>query len=400
MGPSQPNTGASGIVLARGAGANVWDADGNRYVDLAAGFGSLLLGHSHPSIVSALHAQSTQLLVALGDVYPSENKIELLEQLTSLYPEPAQALLAQSGSDAVSGALKTAALATGRPGVVAFSGAYHGLGYAPLAACGLRESYREPFSAQLNQHVRFAPYPWSRAALADTLSVVQRELAQGTAGAVLVEPILGRGGVIVPPPEFLPELYQLTREHSALLVADEVWTGLGRSGRLVYSLDSALPDLICFGKGLGGGLPVSAVVGRSAVMAAWRRPAEVVHTATFAGAPLACATALATLAVIEREKLVERSDRVGASFREALTSIVQAHGFSLRGAGLMVGIDLGGRPGSAVELMNALRLRGYLTTSGGGKREVLVLTPALTIDERLLAAFCETLAEVLRQVSP
>jgi 4-aminobutyrate aminotransferase/(S)-3-amino-2-methylpropionate transaminase len=393
-----PPASTSGIVLVRGLGANLWDADGNRYVDLAAGFGSLLLGHGHPALLAALRNQSERLLLALGDVYPSDVKVELLERLVALYPEPAQALLAQSGSDAVSGALKTAALATGRPGVVAFGGAYHGLGYGPLAACGLRESYREPFAAQLGRHVRFAPYPSSRVVVAESLSIVQRELAQGTVGAVLVEPILGRGGVIVPPAEFLPELYRLTREHSALLVADEIWTGLGRSGSVAYSLAGALPDLICFGKGLGGGLPVSAVIGRREVMAAWQRPAEVIHTATFAGAPPACAAALATLALLESDGLVDRAQRVGAEFRSALSRIVGPRGLSLRGAGLMLGIEVGTRPGAAVALMNDLLARGYLTTTGGGQREVLVLTPALTIDERLLDGFCEALTGSLDEV--
>src|SRR5688500_5942857 len=172
--PMGPPASTSGIVLVRGLGANLWDADDNRYVDLAAGFGSLLLGHGHPAVLAALRTQSERLLLALGDVYPSDVKVELLERLVALYPEPAQALLAQSGSDAVSGALKTAALATGRPGVVAFGGAYHGLGYGPLAACGLRESYREPFAAQLGRHVRFAPYPSSPVVVAESLSIVQR----------------------------------------------------------------------------------------------------------------------------------------------------------------------------------------------------------------------------------
>jgi len=386
-------------VLSRGLGANVWDADGNRYVDFAAGFGALLVGHSHPAIVAAVRSQSEQLLLALGDVFPADAKVELLERLTALYPGPAQGILAQSGSDAVSAALKTALLVTGRPGVIAFGGAYHGLGYGPMAACGLRESYREPFAAQLGRHVRFVPYPSNSVVLAETLQLVHAELVQGTVGAVLVEPILGRGGVVVPPPEFLPELARLTREHSALLVADEIWTGLGRCGELARSFSSCLPDLICFGKGLGGGLPLSAVIGRRELMQAWQRPAEVVHTATFAGAPLACSAALATLNVIEREQLAERASSLGAQLEQRLATVLAPHGFSVRGAGLMIGIDLGPRPGAAGTLMGALLRRGYLTTTGGGQREVLVLTPPLVIDPALLIDFPIALSSALAEVA-
>src|SRR5689334_8787858 len=169
MGPRRPGARASriaadvppgAIVYQTGLGANVVDVDGNRYVDLAAGFGALLTGHCHPAIQRVLEIQAARLTQALGDLYPSDAKIALLERLSRLYPEPrARVIVGQSGADAVTAALKTAVLATGKPGVVAFNGAYHGLSYAPLAACGLRESYRAPFAAQLGTHVTFADYP-------------------------------------------------------------------------------------------------------------------------------------------------------------------------------------------------------------------------------------------------
>lgn len=401
MGRAAPMGAALGssLVMSSARGVNVLDVDGNRYVDLAAGFGALLLGHGHPAVLSALERQSRTLLQALGDVYPSEVKVALLERLAALYPEPAQVILAQSGSDAVSAALKTAQLHTGKPGVLAFTGAYHGLGYGPLASCGLRSSYREPFAAQLNPHVRFVDYPNDENALGPVLDQVQKALSTSTFGAILVEPILGRGGVIIPPEAFLPELARAAREAGVLLVADEIWTGLGRAGLPLVSLKAALPDLICLGKGLGGGLPMSALVGRAEVMASWRQTNEVVHTATFAGAPLAAATALATLEVLDAEGLAARSARLGERLRARLQAEVASlyRGVSVRGSGLMIGIDLGARPGAGSALQAKLLERGYITSTGGGKREVLVLTPPLVIDEsrldefvaHTLGAFCE-----------
>jgi 4-aminobutyrate aminotransferase/(S)-3-amino-2-methylpropionate transaminase len=417
MGPRRPavpsriaaDVPAGSIVYQTGVGSNVVDVDGNRYVDLAAGFGALLTGHGHPAVLRVLSIQAARLTQALGDLYPSDAKIALLERLSRLYPEPrARVIVGQSGADAVTAALKTAVLATGKPGVIAFHGAYHGLSYAPLAACGLRETYRSPFLAQLGDHVTFADYPADGAALANSLAQVQAALSRGDVGAVLVEPVLGRGGVVVPPTGFLVELAALTRKSGALLVADEIWTGLGRAGAMLRSVaDGVVPDVVCLGKGLGGGLPLSACIGSEAVMSAWQRDDEVVHTSTFAGAPLACATAIATLDVISREKLVTRSEDVGARFLAALReALAGANGSgvrgvrAVRGAGMMIGVDLGERPGAATALMQGLLRQGYIVSTGGGAREILVLTPPLTIAEPLLTGFVDKLVLALRNAPP
>ncbi|HVY25284.1 MAG TPA: aspartate aminotransferase family protein [Polyangiaceae bacterium] len=399
MGPALPPGPPSGIVYATGRGSNVTDVDGNRYVDLAGGFGALLLGHLHPAVQRVIQLQSERLLQALGDLYPADAKIALLERLTKLYPEAgAKGIVAQSGSDAVSAALKTAVLATGKPGVIAFAAAYHGLGYGPLAACGLRESYRAPFAEQLSQHVTFAPYPADTATAATSLEQCRARLLQGDVGALLIEPVLGRGGVVAPPAGFLRDLQQLAREHGALFVADEIWTGLGRAGAMLVSAAQGLvPDLICLGKGLGGGLPVSAVIGSASVMQHWRREAEVVHTATFAGTPLAASAAIATLDTLAKEKLVERAEELGARFAAALAAALagSARVRQVRGRGLMLGIDLGEQPGAASQLMQMLLRAGYITSTGGGRREVLVLTPALNIDEDVLFGSISVIVEQL-----
>jgi 4-aminobutyrate aminotransferase/(S)-3-amino-2-methylpropionate transaminase len=387
------------VVYATAAGSNVVDVDGNRYVDLCAGFGAQLLGHRHPYVQRVLELQVARLWQALGDVYPGDAKIALSERLAKLHPSgKGRVILGLSGADAVSAALKTAVLHTGKSGVLAFGASYHGLSHGPLAACGLRGSYRLPFADQLNPHVTFLPYPEDEQSAARILEQARAELRRGVVGAVLVEPILGRGGCIVPPPAFLPALLRLGREHGAVGIADEIWTALGRSGSLLVSA-AAAPDLICLGKGLGGGLPISACLGSAEVMAAWSRDAEVVHTSTFAGAPLTCATALATLDVLSRERLPERAASVGARFLDRLRSALPAR-FAVRGQGLMVGVDTGGGLGGAQRVQRALLERGYIVSSGGGGREVLILTPPLTIAEALLDGFIDVLLSTLQAFAP
>jgi 4-aminobutyrate aminotransferase/(S)-3-amino-2-methylpropionate transaminase len=380
------------IVYASGTGCNVVDVDGNRYVDLAAGFGSLLLGHGAPRVARALELQGDQLWLALGDLYSSDVKIALVEKLAELYPgSGARAMLGQSGSDAVTAALKTAKLATGKPGVVAFEGSYHGLGYGPLAVLGLRASWREAFGDQLNPKVTFAPYPATAEALDESLSVVESALSRGETGAVLVEPVLGRGGCIVPPPSFLHELQKLTQRYQALLIADEIWTGLGRTGHMLASVANGIvPDLVCLGKGLGGGLPISACIGPDEIMQAWRREPsqEVVHTATFHGAPLPCATALATLETLRAEQLHERAAWIGDVAQRAIAEafLHMPGAFAVRGMGLMIGIHVGSGA-TALALQRALLGAGWIVTLGGIAGDVLVLTPPLVISSSLLEAF-------------
>jgi len=401
MGPGRGELGPS-LVYERGLGSNVYDVDGNRYVDLTAGFGALLLGHCHPELTLAVREQAGKLTQALGDVFPCPEKIALQEALARLLGSAySRSILGQSGADAVTAALKTAALVTGRPGVIAFSGSYHGLSYAPLSLCNLRESYRRPFAEQLNAHVRLVPYPSDASEGASTLEQTRSVLASGTIGAVVVEPVLGRGGCVAPPEGFLAELVHLCRKAGALCVFDEIWTGLGRSGAL--SMASALhlqPDLICLGKGLGGGLPMSACVGSTDIMKAWQRDDEVVHTSTFAGTPLAAVTATHLLEILERDRLVERALGVGQAW---LTALKQRLGRlpivkEVRGRGLMIGVDLGPRPGLAAKAAQCLLESGFITSTGGGTREVLVLTPALNIAEPLLVAATEALFQALAEL--
>ncbi len=387
----------SPIVYAEGRGANVVDVDGNRYVDLVAGFGALLLGHRPERIARAIAAQTDELWLALGDVYASDVKVDLCERLAKLGPPGSRVMLGLSGADAVTAAMKTAMLATGRPGVVAFTGAYHGLGYAPLAACGLHEAFRAPFAAQLGEHVTFAPYPSSD--LDASLSAVRAAMKTGTVGALLVEPILGRGGCVVPPRAFLGELRAVCDEHDVLFVADEIWTGLGRSGSMLAS--GGVADVVCIGKGLGAGFPISACVGSERAMRAWgAHGGSTIHTATHFGSPVACAAALAMLDALADGALAKRAGEVGARWMTTLRARADRHGVKdVRGRGLMVGLEIDGGGGRALATTRALLKAGWITLTGGAKGDVITLTPPLDIDEALLDAFADALGRALSEAS-
>lgn len=393
------------IVWSRAVGANVVDVEGNVFVDLTSGFGAAAIGHAHPRVVEALRDQATRLVHGLGDLHPSDVKIRLLERLAALAPWPdARVILGLSGSDAVEAAIKTAVLATERPGVLAFEGSYHGLAHGPLAACGYSVSFRRPFAAQLNPHVVFAPWPAPTTAVADALSAIDEALGASeiAIGAVLVEPILGRGGVRIPPPGFLPALAAWARKRSALLIVDEVQTGLGRTGELFRFLDEGLePDLVCIGKALAGGMPVSACLGSTSVMRAWGSPdKEAIHTGTFFGHPLGAAAALATLDVLEEEGLAARARSVGERLRDELTKALRRHATvrDVRGCGLLVGIEID-RGDRALRMVRMLLERGYLVLPAGADATVIQLLPPLGIAETLLEAFIAAFDDVLEEAS-
>ncbi|MBM3888034.1 MAG: aspartate aminotransferase family protein [Verrucomicrobia bacterium] len=370
------------VFWQRARGCNVWDADGNRYLDLTAAFGVASLGHNHPRVIAAARRQLGRLAHAMGDVHPNELKVRLAEELCAItygrwlagkskiqsrVRETCEAnpkskiLFANSGSEAVETALKTALLATGKPSVIAFVGAYHGLGYGALDATAWN-FFRAPFHPQL---------PGFTVHVAPTEAAVRaafRETERGI-GAVIVEPILGRGGVIVPPDDFLPMLRCVCDEHRALLIADEIFTGFCRTGRW-FAVEhwGVVPDLICVGKAMSNGFPISACVGRADVMDAWPESAgEALHTSTHLGNPLGCAMALATLAEMRRLKLDERVRRAQSRLPG-------------RGLGLMKGIELPDLAAGRRALRQLLQ-RGIFALIGGGHGNVLTFAPPLTIGE-------------------
>lgn len=409
------------VVWERAEGSNVWDADGNRYVDLTAGFGVAAAGHAHPRIVAALRAQADLLPHGMGDVHPPEAKIALLESLAELSPyEDPQMMLGTNGGEAVEIALKTACLHTGKPGVIAFTGAYHGLTYGALSVTD-GQHFRAPFEAQLNRSVLRAGFPHphrpparlagpadiGEAALADVERLLTSEEGRDV-GAVIVEPIQGRGGIVVPPPGFFASLHELCRRHGILLIADEVMTGFGRTGsRFACLVEGSIPDLLCVGKALSGSLPLSACIGTALVMNSWPpSEGEAIHTATFSGNPLACAAAAASLAVLEEEGLAARAAGLGEVLSGMIGELAGKHDAigDVRGRGLMFGIELvDGRGDPDGELatrvvVEALR-RGWILLAEGPEANVISLTPPLIVAESLLEAAVAMLDEVLHAVS-
>ncbi len=408
------------VVWSRAAGANVWDADDNRFVDLTAAFAVMGVGHGHPAVVAAARAQADLLIHGMGDVFPNAPRIHLMERLAQLAPGDLQhSILALTGAGAVEAALKTAAIATGRPGVIAFHGAYHGLGYGALAPTAYKRSFREPFIDQLNPRVTHVPFPGAdggpfddspqgAARALDYLAYLLDNPATGLAdvGAVLVEPIQGRGGELVAPDAWLQGLRALCDKHNLLLIFDEIYTGFGRTGRwFACQHADVTPDLLCVGKALGGGAPVSAVIGTPEIMARWgQSTGEAIHTSTFLGNPLACAMALAALQVLEDEHLVQRAHDLGAWLRHRLDTLVAKHPQRLgpvRGRGLMLGLpvlDHRRQPdgAEALRLMGALLQRGFLILPSGVFGNVLALAPPFVISTTQLDAALDALDAALQ----
>jgi 4-aminobutyrate aminotransferase/(S)-3-amino-2-methylpropionate transaminase len=392
------------IVWAQARGANVVDVDGNRYVDLTGGFGVALLGHGHPEVVAAVQRQAATLLHALGDVYPSAAKIGLEARVAAMVPWASRVILGLSGADAVEAALKTARLATGRPGVLAFEGGYHGLSYGALAACGYKAAFRGPFSGQLNPSVRFAPYPSARD-LGRSLESVRVALSDDVVGAVLIEPILGRGGVEPAAVGALAALAAMAKERGALLIVDEIYTGLGRTGPWLQSLAMGCePDVVVIGKALGGGVPVSAAIAREEAARAWGASVgEAIHTSTFLGNPLSCAAALASLDVLARPETAAMIAGCSARLERAIRGALSHEAAGVRRltfAGMLIGVAVDGGLRRALAVCRRMLERGYIVLTGGVDGDVLTLTPPACMTDAQVGAFASTLAEVLATEVP
>ena len=403
------------IVWERARGMRVWDADGRDYLDFTAAFAVAAAGHANSRIVAAGQRQMAKLLHAMGDVHPHALKAELARELSRLTFErlakrTGKTIFCSSGFEAVEAALKTAHLATGRSRVIAFEDAYHGLGYGALNTTW-RDDFRLPFRRQLGAFARFVPFPRARADLARLETQLHSEFRKQKVGAILVEPIQGRGGMIIPPAGFLKLLRKLCHQNGALLICDEIYTGLGRTGRWFASEHFGVtPDILCLGKALTGGFPLSACVGRADVMdRAWpQSTGEAIHTSTFLGHPVGCAMAMASLRELESKKLVSRSAEMGELFLAELCRLAKQLGQARcrpRGLGLMLALELHHDDGSpatdiAANLVKRMLRDGFILLPSGDPPNIVTFTPPLTVGKlhitKLIRALSQALEEAYR----
>lgn len=394
------------VFWERAAGTNVWDVDGNRFLDCTSAFAVCGLGHGNPAVVAALQDQADHLLHGMGDVHPAEVKVALCEELSALTFERwgagiGKTILCNAGFEAVEAALKTALLHTGKRRIVTFSGSYHGLGYGTLMAGGMSR-FRAPFREQLGDLALELPFPASDADMPALESALARALDAGDTGAILVEPVLGRGGKVVPPAAFLPLLRSAANAVDAVLILDEIYTGCNRTGRLFACEHSGVvPDIICLGKALASGFPLSACVGRAAVMDAWpESDGEALHTTTSLGNPLGCRMALAALAQHRDPAVAAQVASAGQRLRTEIEKIDSPRRGSLRGIGLMLGleiIDLQGNPDGARAasiIVNGLK-DGLILLADGPDGHVLALAPPFAISAAEIDYLCCQLGRYL-----
>ncbi len=367
------------IAIVRGAGALVWDADGREYIDCAAGHGVANIGHGRTEIAAALAAQA-QRLITCPEIFYNDVRARLLERLVQITPEGiTNFFLCNSGTEAVEGALKFARLVTGRTGIVATLRGFHGRTMGALSTTW-EPHYREPFVPLIPgvTHIRY-----------NNLEAAQAAISEETA-AVIIELVQGEGGVHIGQNEYIQELAILCRERGALLIVDEVQTGFGRTGRLFACEHYGLqPDLLCLAKSLAGGVPMGAIgLGRRVMESG--RMTKGVHGSTFGGNPLACAAALVTLDILEREALTARAATLGEQALQRLRAIRSPLIREVRGRGLLIGIELTCRAQSYLE---ALCERGILALPAGPN--VLRLLPPLVITQEQLEHVLDTLEQLL-----
>ncbi len=386
------------IVAVRAVGAEMWDAEGQRFIDFVGGIGALNVGHNHPRVVQAVRAQLERISHTSIQVAAYEPYVRLAERLNERVPiaRPAKTLLLTTGAEAVENAVKIARASTGRTGVVAFGLGFHGRTLLGMSLTGKTAPYRQNFGP-FAPDVYHAPYPYlyrgwtTERALEGLDHLFLTEILPERIAAILIEPVLGEGGFVPAPPEFLRELRRITREHGILLIADEIQSGFGRTGRMFAVEHAAIePDLITVAKSLAGGLPLSAVSGRAEVMDA---PAPGGLGGTYAGNPLACAAALAVLDVMDAEGLLGRAVHLGErleAFFGALKLRSERIG-DVRALGAMVGIELVTDPETrapdrvlAQRVVAEARRRGLLLLTAGSVGQVIRVLVPLMIEDALL----------------
>jgi 4-aminobutyrate aminotransferase / (S)-3-amino-2-methylpropionate transaminase / 5-aminovalerate transaminase len=406
-------TTAHPMVADRALGSEVWDVDGRRYVDFAGGIGVMNVGHGHPRVMAAVREQLERATHTSFQVLMYESYLRLAERLCGVAPleGPKKAIFFSTGAEAVENAVKIARAYTGRPAVISFRGSFHGRTLLTLSLTGSVSPYKQnfgPYAAEVYQ----SPFPYeyrdwdTERALAALENLFESEVAPSRVAAVIIEPVLGEGGFVPAPADFLRRLRELTARLGILLIADEIQSGFGRTGRFFAIEHSAVqPDLVTVAKSLAAGFPLSGVVGRADVMDA---PEPGGLGGTYGGNPVACAAGLAVMDVMRDERLPERAARIGSVIEERMQSWAAEHELigDVRGLGAMAGMELvrdrGTKEPAGTEtarVLVAARERGLILLRAGTHHNVIRTLMPLTIPDEQLEEGLDILGAAVAEVA-
>jgi LysW-gamma-L-lysine/LysW-L-ornithine aminotransferase len=357
------------VNIARGKGAKVWDTSDREYIDCMGGYGVAIVGHCNDRVVQAIRTQVEKLIVCHMSLY-NDTRLKFLQKLSTITPAGLDKIFfSNSGAEAVEAALKFSRKFTGKAGVIAMNGAYHGKTFGALSVTH-NEKYRKSFQPLL-QGVKFVPY-------ADPSKV--EDAVDETIGTVIVEPIQGETGIIVPPDNAIKNIRKICDQHKLVLVFDEIQSGLGRTGKMWAGQHwNTVPDIMCLAKGIAGGVPMGLTVARTEIIECIKTGE---HSSTFSGNPLACAAGYATLEALTEDKLVENAEKTGRYFKENLLMLKERHRIvrEIRGLGMMLGVEL--RFDVKDILLDAMQ-RGLLMLYSG--KNIIRLLPPLVMDEQTVS---------------
>jgi len=367
------------IVIDRGKGAKVWDDAGKEYIDCMAGYGVALVGHCNDRVVDAIKDQIEKLMVCHMSTYNTVRST-MLKKLSKVVPSGLDKIFfSNSGAEAVETALKFSRKYSGKPGVISMNGGYHGKTFGALSVTS-SEKYRRPFEPLLD-HIKFVPYGNARK-LIDSID--------DKTGTVILEPVQGESGIIVPPPGFIQEVREICSRHSLVLIFDEIQSGFGRTGKMWAAENwNTIPDVVCVAKGIAGGFPMGLTITRPEIMESMKIGE---HSSTFAGNPLGCAAASASIDALVLDGLIQNSADTGHYFKDLLVQLKEKHKIvrEVRGLGLMLALEL--RFDVRNILMDGIS-KGILMLYSG--RNIIRLLPPLLIDRELVSKFVATLDKLL-----
>jgi len=401
------------LVADRAQGAEIWDVTGRRYIDFAGGIGVLNVGHNHPHVMEAVRAQLDRVTHTSFQVVMYESYLRLAERLCALAPGDGdkKAIFFSTGAEAVENAVKIARAHTGRPAVISFQGGFHGRTLLALSLTGSVVPYKQNFGPYATE-VYQVPFPyeyrgWStEKALASLDELFESAVAPQRVAAIIIEPVLGEGGFVPAPAEFLRELRALTERHGILLIADEIQSGFGRTGKFFAIEHSGVtPDLMTVAKSLAAGFPLSGVVGRADVMDA---PGPGGLGGTYGGNPVACAAGLAVLDVMRDERLPERAARIGSVVEERMRTWAAEHKIvgDVRVLGAMAGMELVRDRKTKVpadtetaQLLALARERGLILLRAGIHHNVIRTLMPLTIPDEQLDEGLDIIGSALADVA-